>query len=236
MSTDVQAIFNAAAADYDQQRRQLVPDFARFYGAVLDLIPYAPLDTFHVLDVGAGTGLLSALIAERFPRATFTLVDTAEAMLDKARERFAGRENVAYLPLDFVQQPIEGSYDVAVSALALHHATGEQFGASLRHVQAALRIGGLFINADQALGTSPENEGRYEAHWQASARAAGSTNEQIAQAVERMKADRTMPLEAQLRWMRSSGFGQVECWYKNYRFVVCSGVKKDARSKEGKGD
>jgi tRNA (cmo5U34)-methyltransferase len=59
----VGALFGQAAWDYDRARRQLVPDFDRFYGAVLESIPFRGEQEILVLDLGAGTGLLSAVVA-----------------------------------------------------------------------------------------------------------------------------------------------------------------------------
>ena len=118
---DVKQIFDHAAADYDRTRRQLVPCFDDFYDTALGLIPFEREADNHILDMGAGTGLLSALAAEAFPNASFTLADISTEMLARARERFAGRENFRYLVLDFESDAISGEYDVTMSAMALHH-------------------------------------------------------------------------------------------------------------------
>ena len=86
----IKSVFDKAAQSYDQARRQLVPCFDDLYGTALDLIPFATDSAIRVLDLGAGTGLLSAFIAETFPHAHLTLVDISEGMLDQARKRFSG--------------------------------------------------------------------------------------------------------------------------------------------------
>ncbi len=85
--------------------------------------------------------------------------------------------------------------------------------------------GGLFINADQTLGTSAANEARYAQAWLDAIRANGSTEADIAAALERLKADKTATLEDQLAALRGAGFSEVDCWYKRYRFAVYSGRK-----------
>jgi hypothetical protein len=70
----VGTLFGHAAWDYDRARRQLVPGFDRFYGAVLENIPFGEQQEIRVLDLGAGTSLLSAVVAGTFPRARVTLV------------------------------------------------------------------------------------------------------------------------------------------------------------------
>lgn len=222
---DAKQVFNAAAADYDRPRRQLVPYFDDFYGTALSLIPHPADSPIRVLDLGAGTGLLSALVAEVFPQASFTLVDISTEMLAKARARFADRPGFGFRVLDLAADPLEGEYDVAVSALALHHLEHPDLAKAFRNIYGALVSGGVFINADQTLGSSPENERQFDQAWHRDIRAQGSSEADVTAAVERMKADKTATLADQLAWLREAGFIDVECWYRRYRFAVYSGQK-----------
>lgn len=222
---DVKTIFDGAAADYDRLRRQLVPGFDNFYGAVLERIPYERDAAIRVLDLGAGTGLLTALVAAAFPNATFTLADISSEMLGKARERFTGKANFHYQIVDLEHEPLTGEYEVAVSALALHHLPHLQLADVFRKVYAVIVPGGAFINADQTLGTTPENERLYGERWISDVRANGCTEAEVQAALQRMTVDKTAALEDQLAWLRAAGFDHVDCWYKNYRFAVYSGRK-----------
>lgn len=218
-------VFDTAAADYDRNRRQLVPDFDAFYGTGLAQIPFAPDAAFRVLDLGAGTGLLSALAAALFPNARFTLVDVSNEMLAKARDRFAGRLGFAFQVVNLEHEALTGEYDVAISSLALHHIAPVTLPTIFRRVYDVLVSGGIFINIDQTLGTTPENERAYSDAWVRDVRAEGTSDADLAAAFERMKADKTATLEDQLRWMREAGFQHVDCWYKRYRMAVYSGRK-----------
>jgi tRNA (cmo5U34)-methyltransferase len=61
-------VFDAHAAAYDAMRRRFIPCFDAFYGTALRLIAdWTTGEPFRVLDLGAGTGLLSAMILERLP-------------------------------------------------------------------------------------------------------------------------------------------------------------------------
>ena len=53
----------------------------------------------------------------------------------------------------------------------------------------------------------------------------GASKAELSMALERMKADKTATLVDQLAWLQEVGFIRVDCWYKNYRFVVYSGIK-----------
>ncbi|MEA5505794.1 class I SAM-dependent methyltransferase [Halotia wernerae UHCC 0503] len=222
---NIKALFDTAAQDYDRTRPQYIPCFDEFYSTALELIPHDGQATIKVLDIGAGTGLLSGLVAAAFPNATITLADISSEMLNKARERFNSNPNIEYSPLDFINAAIIGKYDVVVSALALHHTPQEKLKGVFQKIFEALEDGGHFINADQTLGTTPENEEKYAQAWLNGAKAKGCTDRDIEIAIERMMADKTATLQDQLNWMHEVGFVQVDCWYKNYRFAVYSGQK-----------
>jgi tRNA (cmo5U34)-methyltransferase len=223
---DIKTLFDQAAQMYDQTRRRYIPCFDQFYGTVLELIPQPSAAALHILDLGAGTGLLTALLAGALPNAHFTLVDISEEMLARARERFATEPvRFTYQVLDYVTEPLVGEYDVVVSALSFHHTEWTALQKLFGRLYGVLRPGGLLINADQVLGATPANEAFYEANWQQRIRELGCTEEEVALALGRMQADRTAPLTQQLTWLAEAGFTEVECWYKDYRFAVYSGVK-----------
>ena len=222
---NIKTLFDTAAQDYDRTRPQYIPCFDEFYSTALELIPYNSQANIKVLDIGAGTGLLSGLVAAAFPNAVITLADISDEMLSKARERFNSNPSIEYSLLDFINAPIIGKYDVVVSALALHHTPQEKLKGVFQKIFEALENGGHFINADQTLGTTPENEEKYAQAWLNGVKAKGCTDRDIEIAIERMRADKTVTLQDQLNWMREVGFVQVDCWYKNYRFAVYSGQK-----------
>jgi len=224
--TDAKHAFDADAGIYDRSRRQLVWCFDDFYRTALDVIPFTTDTAIRVLDLGAGTGLLSWSIAAAFPRADITMVDISEEMLSRARERFAGKSHaVRFAVADLAHATFDSSYDLIVSALAIHHLAHDDKQRLFRKVYAALHPGGAFIDADQALGPTAASEARYEDMWLQRAREQGASDGDIAAAIERMRADRNATLAEQLRWLEEAGFRDVDCWYKFYRFAVFGGFK-----------
>lgn len=118
---NIQIQFNAVSEKYDAQRKILIPCFEEFYSVPLELSEQLP-QVNSILDVGAGTGLMSAFFHEKYPDAKITLVDVSENMLDKAKERFDGEENINYLLADFSDADFgEKEYNLVVSGLAIHH-------------------------------------------------------------------------------------------------------------------
>lgn len=240
----VKDAFGKYALVYDETRRKFIPCFDEFYGMALRLLP-RDLESPRILDLGAGTGLMSAMVLEAFPHARLVLADISDAMLDQARERFENKPGPepalpesktpegllpeSWLPefqvLDYTRQLPDGPFDAVVSALSIHHLTHGEKQGLFQRIHGSLAPGGIFINADQALGETPEMDAYYRECWFERVRAAGITEEEMAGARERMKEDKMSTLAHQLDWMQQAGFTGVNCWYKWYNFVVYSGKK-----------
>jgi ubiquinone/menaquinone biosynthesis C-methylase UbiE len=146
-------------------------------GAILARAGVGPGD--RVLDVGTGPGYL-ALAASRLigPEGAAVGIDASPEMIDRARMR-AAREGARaeYQVASAESLPFEeGSFDVAVSRLVLHHLPGELKLRALGEVRRVLRPGGRLLVADMAspaakgahhlaahvLGTHPDPEDALE--------------------------------------------------------------------------
>jgi tRNA (cmo5U34)-methyltransferase len=225
--TEIGAAFAAAARSYDAERRALVPDFDGFYGAALAALPFAPGAAPRLLDLGAGTGLLSGMIQAAWPAAECVLIDLASDMIARAQARFAA---LGATPLCVVADYAEadwpgGPFDAVVSALSIHHLSDEAKRALYRRILTALRPGGVFVNAEQVLGRGAAEEAAWGAAWEAEARASGITEAALAQARARMRHDQSATLEDQLDWLRAAGYVEGFCAYERRRFAVFGGRK-----------
>lgn len=224
MIPSAQAVFDRTAATYDAARARLIPPYERFYGTAVALLPFPREAEIRVLDLGAGTGLLSAFVREKFPKARLTLVDVSESMLERARQRL-GNRGVEYAVFDYGGEPIAGEWEAIVSALSIHHLENEAKRNLFRRIRAALARGGVFVNAEQVAGPTPDLTRRYHEQWLKQIRERGATEREIADAEYRMRADRCSSVEDQLAWMRDAGFADADCWLKEGRFAVMSGSR-----------
>jgi tRNA (cmo5U34)-methyltransferase len=222
-TSSVKAEFDRAAKTYDAVRRQLIPCFDDFYGTVARMIPFGRDDVFDVLDLGAGTGLLSALLHQHFPKARLTLVDISDEMLARARYRFAGERDVRIIVSDYSVEPLPGKFEAIVSALSIHHLDDPGKAALFRRVHDALQPGGQFVNAEEVLAPTEALDQLYWDEWERLARAAGAPEEEFEGVEERAKYDKPARLDDQLRWLREAGFSDVDCYYKYLMFAVYGG-------------
>jgi tRNA (cmo5U34)-methyltransferase len=221
---EVTQAFSAHAGEYTALRRRLVPGYDAFYGAVVDSLALVRGGVRRVLDLGAGTGLLSAHVGDVFPDARLELLDGSEPMLREARERLGAA--VAAVHVRDMADPLpEGPFDAIVSALAIHHLADENKRTLFGRAHRALRPGGAFINAEQVSAPTPGLDAVYEHRWAQDCRTLGASLDELEAARERMRHDRCVDTETQLRWLREAGFGTADCVYKSWRFAVLLGLK-----------
>lgn len=221
----VQQTFQEIARHYDLYRRKLIPCFDDFYTAVPKMANFAPDQSFRVLDLGAGTGLLTQFLSEVFPRADFTLMDFTQEMLDQARQRFAGRDNFHYLTANYAEANWAGPFDLIVSSLSIHHLQDEAKRALYHKIYEELAPGGQFLNAEFVKAESEGLQKRYWDLWIQSLHDNGLSQDEMAQAMERTQIDILTPVECQLAWLKEIGFQEVGCHYRAYLFAVFGGQK-----------
>ncbi len=212
--------FNTIAQDYDAQREYVIPEMREYYGAAVWAAETAEKNP-EILDIGAGTGLLSALMLRKFPGARMTLMDIAENMLGVAKQRFAGQEDVRYVVSDYSRSELGGPFDLICSALSIHHLVTEDKRRLFGKIFSALKPGGIFVNADQADGETPYFRQRYLEYWNEFLRAGPlNTGEHDEILKRRDKLDKNEKLTNQLAWLREAGFSDVDVVYKNRTFIV----------------
>jgi tRNA (cmo5U34)-methyltransferase len=217
--------FSAHAPQYTALRRRLVPGYDQFYGAVVDVLSLNQQPPRRVLDLGAGTGLLSAAVLTAFPDAEIELLDGSEPMLNEAAERIGGAVRAVHVT-DMAAPLPDGPFDAIVSALAIHHLGDADKRRLFSRAHAALDPGGVFVNAEQVAGPTDAMTAIYTATWERDCRALGATDEELEGARARMCYDRCADVESQLAWMRDAGFNAADCVFKSWRFAVLAGFKE----------
>jgi len=217
---EIRDAFDTIAQEYDAQRVHIIPDLHQYYGAAV-WAAIAPDNNPAILDIGAGTGLMSALVLEKFPGATLTLLDISENMLALARQRFSHLDHIRYVVSDYRRSPLGGPYDLVISALSIHHLTRDDKRQLFHGIFTALKPGGMFINADQADGETLLFRQMYLDYWNDFVtRGPLSEKERLEILRWRDTLDRNEKLSSQFRWLQECGFSDVDVVYKNRTFIV----------------
>ncbi|MCE1252340.1 MAG: methyltransferase domain-containing protein, partial [Anaerolineae bacterium] len=165
---------------------------------------------------------------KRYANASFILYDVADKMLDSARERFktcpAGQ--FEYVIGDYRNLQVPHDFDLIVSSLSIHHLEDPEKEALFLNIYKRLRPGGLFINIDQVRGETQTLRNLYWQRWLKHVHQSGATEEQINESIKRRTTyDRDALLSDQLRWLKESGFSDVDVVYKNFFVAVFLAVK-----------
>lgn len=200
--------------------RHGIPCFRNLCSAILDLLPFDEPVAVDVLDLGAGTGALSAAVLARFPAARVTLVESESGDLDVATRRLASvAERIRVVADDYARIDLPGKYDAVVSVLSLHRLGNIDTRALYRSIYASLRPGGAFICADRVAPVSKEMDESYRRgegrllHELGVDTTCGSSEAN----------DNRAPLRDHLQWLDNAGFRDVDVSFRVFRYAVYGG-------------
>jgi trans-aconitate methyltransferase len=215
--------------EYDAQIRTFIPHYEEMLDAAADALRLLRRSRPEVVDLGIGSGALAARCMQVAPAARVIGVDSDAGMLAIARRRLGPR--LTPVTGDFLKTRLPPC-DAVVAAFALHHVPTRRRKAVLyERCFAALRPGGLLVNADCCLATSARLDAIDRAAWRAHLERRYSP----ARATRFLQAwgseDVYFRLEDEIQLMRAAGFTVDVPWRRNC-FAVVVAVKR-ARSTPG---
>lgn len=217
--------FNLIAKEYDSNRRKFIPCFDDYYIATTRLILSNIAPPGRVLDLGAGTGLLSYYWYKECPPAEYILVDIADEMLEVSRKRFAGMDRIHHRILDYTKELPEGDFDAVISALSIHHLEDIQKAELFKRIYHKLPDGGVFVNYDQfSAGTVNMNKW-FNGYWEKQLLNSGLTERDIELWKERRKLDKECSVETEIEMLYKCNFSEVKCVYSYHKFSVIVAIK-----------
>jgi tRNA (cmo5U34)-methyltransferase len=211
---------------YDVEIRRFIPDYDDMLATGVELLAALAPPAAHVLDLGGGTGALSAAVLGGLPEARVTLLDVDRAMLGEARRRLAPFESRVELREASFLDPLPAA-DAVVASLALHHV--HDLGAKTdlyRAIHTALAPGGVFVCLDAAITDGPRLNALTFERWAARMAEHGIAE---AEAVGHFTAwaaeDRYFPLDEELAALRRAGFAEVECFWRSGGTAICCALR-----------
>jgi serine/threonine protein kinase len=194
--------------------------------------------SLHVCDLGCGDGALGENIRALTDDTQLTLVDGSSEMLATARRRLGESSNIRFVHAAFdaiIRGDVPlGPFDFVVSSFAIHHLNTTERTALFFRARQQLAPGGWFLNIDVGL---PDNTAFTE--WQfdlwreqiadrEQQRGRKNSLGDVPDLVRRDPDNKFSALNGQLNSLRSVGFVDVECLYRNGIYVLYGGRKPSA--------
>ena len=222
---DIEKQFNLIAEEYDSGRKQFIPCFDDFYQTTTKFITSNIKEPQRIVDLGAGTGLLTYYWYQQYPTAEYVLVDIADEMLNVARKRFHQLGNITYCVENYINKFPDNFFDTVISALSIHHLEDEEKMTLFERIYDRLPSGGLFVNYDQFCAGQSELDHWYNTYWESQLSNSELTEKDIALWRERRKLDRECSVEKEVEMLRQCNFSIVKCIYSYHKFSVIVAVK-----------
>ena len=216
--------FEQRAFDYDGLIPRLIPRYHEQHDLILQLIPFETNANIKVLDLGTGTGILSALILQAFPQAKVLAFDIAENMLKICQTNLSAfQERLTLQQGNFAEDDFGNGYDLVVSGLAIHHLDGARKQILFKKLFQSMNSGGILLIRDIVTGGTPRLTEQYEKLWRQYMKDSGENDKIWFQKYR--EEDIPSSIEEQTKWLTESGFADVGCHWRYLNFAIFGGVK-----------
>jgi tRNA (cmo5U34)-methyltransferase len=205
-------------AEYDARIRTFIPDYAEMLEVAASAIDS---DARVIVDLGVGTGALSARCKERSAAAKLVGIDADAAILRTAVRRVPGMEPICD---SFLRAQIPAC-DAVIASFSLHHVrTRGAKGKLYTRIFKNLRRGGQALNVDcQPARDRHIAQLQFEA-WKAHLMRFYPEREAASYLAAWAREDVYVPLEAEVGLMQSAGFA-VEILWRKGAFAVLRGKR-----------
>ncbi|WP_165075518.1 class I SAM-dependent methyltransferase [Methanogenium sp. MK-MG] len=206
------------AAQYDDLAARTVPDMKHFYATVTDALPE---QSMRVLELGCGTGLLTARIRKAHPEAAVICIDSSPAMLAVARQK-PELEDVTWMQGDIRDPWPTGPFDAVVSTFCLLALEPDGQRTVLKRAYRTLRPGGVCITGCVVRPATAEEEKCQLARWETFMQDAGLDPEEVRRQRASWDGARArIPTPDGFREMlREAGFTRIRCPYHRGLYTV----------------
>jgi len=221
--------------------RGAIPFAREQFAVTLQIIDNGRQPVGRFLDLGAGDGILSAVLLARYPAAEPVLVDFSPPMLAAAKERLAPlATQPTFLEADLATPGWRDSvatyapFDAIVSSFAIHHLEDLRKRALYGELLDLLATGGSFAHIEHVAADTPWmarafEEGMIDAIWEYGRRSDHRLTRDAAAAAYANRLDRDdnrlTPLDTQCAWLRDAGYTQVTAPFRWYEIAVFGGYR-----------
>lgn len=220
--------FDADAKAYDDRIIKHVNGYLDMHQSLFNFIPFKKDDSFTILDLGIGSGKLSAQILEAFPNSKLIGIDFSDKMLEMSKFRLRKHENrFELINSDFEKSLPKIKFGIVIMVLALHHLEDPGKEKLIKKLYSQISSPGALLIGDLTKSVSQKTTDKYMNLWRQNLRNNGYSEEHIENTYKEkyLKEDIPTTLENHLKWLREAGFDQVEVLWKRYHFMSLAAFK-----------
>ena len=224
-----------------ERGRVYTPRRDEIEATLLALVPAQPDEPFLAVELGPGTGWLSAALLRRFPQARVVGLDGSPAMLDATRQALApypGRFDLRPFRLEAADWRVElSNARVILSSLVVHHLDDAGKQRLFADLYGVLEPGGALLLADLVAPTSEAARAAYARAWDAEVRRQSVELTGDTAAYDEFvrtqwnlydypdPVDTPSPLPDQLRWLADLGYVGVDVFWLRAGHAVYGAYK-----------
>ena len=143
-SEDYKNYYNHIAKNYES----FVPQNKRIGKLILKFLEKFNIKKkAKILDLGAGTGIISEVIVEQ-GYSNLTLIDISDKALEIAKNK-EKLKNAKFLVKDFTKDKIKGKFDVVLESMSLDYFKDKVLFKILNNIKSCLKNQGIFVAVDR---------------------------------------------------------------------------------------
>jgi ubiquinone/menaquinone biosynthesis C-methylase UbiE len=193
------------------------------------------------LDLGCGDGILGRAVLSNYPKAKGIFLDFSDTMIEAARKKSPeNNKNLVFITEDYgklrwVKSVTKyGRHNLIISGFSIHHQKDHRKKSLYREIFDLLKPGGLFLNLEHVASATPWLQhvfdeyfidALYEYHL-----SLNPNTKRKAIAKEHYnnpckKANVLTSVEKQCKWLRDTGFKEVDCYLKIFELALFGGIK-----------
>ena len=236
------------SATYRMLAEVAVPRREEQLATLLCLLPFGKNDSFRIVDLGCGEGVLEYALLSAFPNARVTALDGSASMREHASrllKPFGERVDVRPFALesDEWRNELDG-VDGVVSSLVVHHLTDE--GKCRLFLEAYQRMGesGALMLIDCVQPQRDEGVRLFAEAYDSISRQQSVDRSGDTALFDRFVKEKwnifrhpepsemLSPLSHQLAWLQDAGFQGVDCFWLHAGYAVFGGYKGEGASED----
>jgi ubiquinone/menaquinone biosynthesis C-methylase UbiE len=222
---NIETEFDEFSKNYTQDMINCVPHYVTLMSSFIDHLPHN-FNPASILDLGCGNGNVTDTLLNRFPNATYTLIDASPEMIKLCQQRFK-LKSVEYVTSYFQDFEFKkNQYDYIVAGFSLHHCTSEDKRNLFKKIYASLNTDGIFSCSDLMINKNNCKHPELIKQWKSFVLTNYKETEKWEWLMEHYNEyDKPDAYEDQLVWLKKAGFSSVRNFANETYWIHCQSFK-----------